>query len=187
MKGLLRDIIATLRIDTYRHRVFSVRRTQAERLVHFIPEGCTITHRYISKGTKPDLEAYSDPYGWYSKITFCNYFFNGMKSLSEVMSNAKKGKPGSTDLWNYQNRARVMFHEVLHLSYFMNAPAKSPIIDDVVYDTKKVKNIACYGPENVKILANYEAVDIGGFFPQRNADSYAWFAMAKYVESHINK
>ena len=89
-----------------------------------------------TKGTKPQIEAYSEPYGWYSKITFCNYFFNEMKSLSQVMANAKKGKKGSTDLWNYQNRARVMFHEVLHLVYFMNTPEKSPDIDDVLYETK---------------------------------------------------
>ena len=33
---------------------------------------------------------------------------------------------------------------------------------------KKAMYEACYGPKNVKILANYELVGKGGWFPQRN-------------------
>lgn len=44
-----------------------------------------------------------------------------------------------------------------------------------------------YGPDHVKILANYEEPGKGGFYTQRNADSFAWFAMAKQVEKEIGR
>ena len=129
---------------------------------------------------EPNLEAYSEPLERYSKTTFCTGFFN-MDSLSDAMKGVKSGPKDPNNLRNYQNRARVMFHEMTHMNYFMNAPKKSPIIDDVQIDFRgttgtgrrtDVKNAPCYGPELVKILANYEAVNRGGHFPQRNADSY---------------
>lgn len=64
----------------------------------------------------PEVEAYSDPKESYSQITFCNYFFNKMKSLKEVMDAARAGTPADrNDLWKYQNRARVIFHEMTHM------------------------------------------------------------------------
>jgi hypothetical protein len=118
------------------------------------------------------MEAYSNPLERYSKITFCNRFFNDLKSLSFVINTAKKN-PGAyqNDLWNYQNRARCVFHEITHLNYFMNAPDKSPYVDDVKIQHGSGKgqvNDLCYGPSNIKILANYEAVGKGGFYTQRN-------------------
>lgn len=141
-----------------------------------------------ARGTESDMEAFSNPLGWYSKITFCNKFFK-YPSLDFVVDTAKKNSRSyQNDLWNYQNRARVLFHEITHLNYFMNAPKESPYVDDVkiAYGSGKgAKNVASYGPENIKILANYEAVGKGGFYTQRNADSYAWFAMAKYIENEV--
>lgn len=120
------------------------------------------------------MEAYSDNTQWYSKIVFCNYFFNGMRSLKEQMDTAKsKDLAYKDDLWNYQNRARTLFHEITHLDYFVNAPSKSPVVDDVKikvkYKNKRNPSIdTSYGPTNIKILANYEAVGKGGYFTQRN-------------------
>ena len=118
------------------------------------------------------VEAFSNPLEKYIKITFCNIFFNRMNSLDFVINTAKKNPGGyQKDLWNYQNRARVLFHEMTHLNYFVNAPDKSPYVDDVriKYGSGKgKKNELCYGPENVKILANYEAVGKGGYYTQRN-------------------
>lgn len=70
-----------------------------------------------------------------------------MKSLDFVIGTAKKD-PGShqNDLWNYQNRARLLFQEITHLNYFVNAPDKSPYVDDVkkssMYKTGKRKKNA---------------------------------------------
>jgi hypothetical protein len=124
------------------------------------------------KGKTTEKEAYSNPLEKYSKITFCNRFFNSMTSLGIVIKNAKKNpRAYQDDLWRYQNRARVVFHEITHLYYFMNSPDKSPYVDDVKiqYGSKKSEvNVPSYGPENIKILANYEAVGKGGFYTQRN-------------------
>lgn len=88
------------------------------------------------------------------------------------MDDAKTFTPEEkNDLWNYQNRARTVFHEITHLNYFMNAPGKSPYVDDleIPFGAKKRRTyIPGYGPKMIKILANYEAVDKGGFFTQRN-------------------
>ena len=54
----------------------------------------------------------------------------------------------------------------------MNAPASSPYVDDLKVDYRGAKGKRVtengYGPENVKSIANYEAVGRGGWFPQRN-------------------
>ncbi|KAL8747440.1 MAG: hypothetical protein Q9190_000701 [Brigantiaea leucoxantha] len=142
-------------------------------------------------GTSTGIEAYSDPLEEYSKITFCNIFFKSRDypSLGTAIVNAKRNNQGyQKDLWNYQNRARVMFHEITHLDSFMNAPSKSPYVDDVKikYGTGKGSgrhNERSYGPNNIKILANYEAVGKGGFYTQRNADSFAWYGMVEYLKS----
>lgn len=129
-----------------------------------------------------------------------------------MIDTAKKSTPlFRNNLWNYDNRARILFHEMTHLNFFMSAPDKSPYVDDVRMGWKEEENrfsLVTYGPERIKMLANYEAVKKGGFFTQRNgtsllcschlmwcyeelrltvsiADSYAWFAMAKYTEQEV--
>ena len=95
-----------------------------------------------------------------------------MTDLQSVINTAKKNaRPYQNDLWNYQNRARCLFHEMTHLNYFMNAPDKSPYVEEARLQWgsgKGRKNQLAYGPENIKILANYEAVGKGGFYTQRN-------------------
>ena len=119
------------------------------------------------------LEAYSEPEEDYSKITFCNRFFNVLQDLDIVMNSAKRhSRAYQKDLWNYQNRARCFFHEITHLNYFVNAPKKSPYTDDLTLNIRGKSNKAVvedgYGPENVKAIANYERVNLGGMFAQRN-------------------
>jgi hypothetical protein len=118
------------------------------------------------------MEAYADQkVGGYSQITFCNQFF-AYDTLDDAITNAKR-RSQTNDLWAFQNRARVVFHEITHLAYFMNAPKQSPYVVDVriVYKEKGKKGEvagASYRPERVKILANYERVGKGGFYTQRN-------------------
>lgn len=140
------------------------------------------------------IQAYSEPYGKYSKTIFCGSFFNGpgMRTLDEATKRVKGNRALQNDLNNWENRARVMFHEMTHLSYFMNAPDDSPIVEDVRFERKGPKDTdikeMAYGPFGAKTLANYEGqVDKGGYYTQRNADSFAWFAMAKWAESKINQ
>jgi len=147
------------------------------------------------------MEAFADPHptdnGKYSRITFCNGFFQ-LNSLTDIVKLNKK-QPQSVqnrlDKWN--NRARVFFHEVTHLDYFMNAGsgddknAKSPYVSDleINYQTSKTQPAwySCYGPYNAKVLRNWLTDDPKyiGYFTQRNADNYAWFALANYVQSQI--
>ena len=115
------------------------------------------------------MEAFSNPLGKYSKITFCDHFFLRMFSLGTVIDSAKKDK--TNNLWGYQNRARTFFHEVTHLNYFMNAPNESPYVDDLElpFGNKGKRTYrTAYGPDNIKIAANYEGIDKGGFYTQRN-------------------
>ncbi|KAL9622664.1 MAG: hypothetical protein Q9160_002974 [Pyrenula sp. 1 TL-2023] len=139
----------------------------------------------------PTVEAYSNADEFYSKMVFCNYFFNSMSNYGDMLKNVKRNNRAyQDDLWNYQNRARTVFHEITHLDYFMEAPKKVPHTMDlnIQYNAAggKVDQVA-YGPDHVKILANYEAPGKGGFYTQRNADSFAWFAMAKQIEKEIGR
>ncbi|KAH7070126.1 hypothetical protein FB567DRAFT_598670 [Paraphoma chrysanthemicola] len=67
----------------------------------------------------------------------------------------------------------------------MNAPGSSPRIDDLQFDWKEhgtvVRDFA-YGPKYAKILRNYGLEGEVAFCPQRNADSFAWFALGNYVK-----
>jgi hypothetical protein len=124
-------------------------------------------------GMNSEMEAFSNPLGKYSKITFCEHFFLRMESLGAVIDDAKTTltPEEKNDLWNYQNRARTVFHEITHLNYFMNAPDKSPYVDDleIPFGPKTRRTyLPGYGPERIKIIANYEAINKGGFFTQRN-------------------
>ena len=127
-------------------------------------------------GNDNTLEAYSEstttnPQLSYSRITFCNRFFN-LPSLSEAMTNTPKKSTvqrGKLDAWD--NRARVFLHETTHLDYFMNAPGTSPLIDDLQFewnDRGKAMTDWAYGPYYAKILRNYGLQSQVAFYPQRN-------------------
>ncbi|KAF1808040.1 hypothetical protein P152DRAFT_425554 [Eremomyces bilateralis CBS 781.70] len=135
-----------------------------------------------------------DPTLWYDRITFCAEFFN-LKTLGEITAvNSGKTLPEKKDLMNWDNHARVFFHEITHLNYFMNANASSPYVRDlqsnVIWNGRRSWE-SMYGPLFAKVLANYvepppyNTAQWSGYYPQRNADNFAWFAMAKYVQKQI--
>jgi hypothetical protein len=160
-------------------------------------------------GEDNTLEAYSESPTknkklTYSRITFCNKFFN-LPTLSEAMTNTPKlsaTERAKLESWN--NQARVFLHETTHLDYFMNAPGSSPLVDDLQFDWKDrgaVKRDWAYGPFFCKILRNYGLQGEVAFYPQRNgkiagssvlslsftdcifvADSFAWFSLGSYVK-----
>ena len=115
------------------------------------------------------------------------------------------GTQNELDTWN--NRARVFIHEATHYNYFIDADGTVPYVDDLSYEYKQgtdtIKSEG-YGPKDVRILANYKKMGKGGFYTQRNgqsayiplvlrvsllilptADTYAWFAIAKYIQKQI--
>ncbi|KAL9585289.1 MAG: hypothetical protein Q9212_001613 [Teloschistes hypoglaucus] len=95
------------------------------------------------------------------------------------------------------NRARVFFHEVTHLDYFMSAndtkdDSKSPEVFDAQFRYKTGKQTytaQAYGPFWAKTLRNYnpKPKKYIGYYTQRNADTYAWVALAKYVQKAIGR
>lgn len=137
-------------------------------------------------GVKSNMEAYSEPLEDYSRITFCNRFFNNLLALDFVTEKAKKSEEDQKNLENWNNRARLFLHEVTHLNYFMNAPAKSPVVDDAYIAYKdtdgKTQNEVAYGPYNVKVLRNYRG---DAWYPGQNADTFAWYAMAMWAKKEI--
>jgi hypothetical protein len=137
-------------------------------------------------GEKTDMEAISFPEESYSRILFCNKFFNDLPSLTEATDRAKSYPPilqDNLETWN--NRARCFFHEITHLNYFMNAPEKSPVVEDVHIEYKiggKWERIGAYGSYNVRVLRNYRG---NAQYPAQNADTYAWYAMALWAKNEI--
>ncbi|KAH8710094.1 hypothetical protein GQ44DRAFT_564189, partial [Phaeosphaeriaceae sp. PMI808] len=120
----------------------------------------------------------------YSQITFCNRFFNNLRSLGEATTYAKRAER-QENLGNWNNRARCFFHEVTYLAYFMNLPLKTPFVDDLLLNygpkSNKKQEVA-YGPYNVKVLRNYRG---DAWYAGQNADSYAWYAMAMWAQKEI--
>ncbi|RYP00514.1 hypothetical protein DL764_006483 [Monosporascus ibericus] len=149
-------------------------------------------YRAPLQSSKPTLQAWSDPTGKYSKITFCNDFFN-LDTFEESMSkNRPANQKKRLDKWD--NQARCFLHEITHLDYFMNAGPgdenKSPYVSDLEIrytDRGSTGWHEAYGPYNARVLTNYRDPDpqYSGYYTQRNADNYAWFALAKYVEGKI--
>ncbi|KAI9674471.1 MAG: hypothetical protein M1817_001809 [Caeruleum heppii] len=143
------------------------------------------------QGGTVQLEAYSDPAEKYSRITFCNKFFNELKSLGEAMDYGKKQpRDVQNNLETWNSRARCFLHEATHLDYFMDAPAKNPYISDLSFsyrDRNGVQKVEGYGPYNCKVLRNYIKAGKAGYYTQRNAETFAYFATAKYVQKEIGR
>ncbi|MCJ1402570.1 hypothetical protein MMC11_005790 [Xylographa trunciseda] len=133
------------------------------------------------------LQAYSDPEGdknGYSQITFCNKFFDA-RTLSEAITYGKmQGGSEKYNLQNYDNRARIFYHEATHLDYFMNAPPNAQTSDWLVTikTGRKFDDYEAYGAYYTKVLAKYNGK---GYYTQRSSDNLAFFALAKYVQSQI--
>lgn len=67
----------------------------------------------------------------------------------------------------------------------MNAPEKSPFIEDALIIYKKDgrnQEEGAYGPYNVKALRNYRG---DGWYLGQNIDTFAWYAMAMWAKKEI--
>lgn len=90
------------------------------------PPQCPPQDRVPSDDEDLRLQAFSEPVtteyrGEYSRIIFCSKFFDP-PTLTDAMDRFKNDTTKDQDnLENWDNRARVFFHEVTHLDYFMNA------------------------------------------------------------------
>lgn len=126
------------------------------------------------------LEAFSEPNLRYSRITFCSKFFD-LSTLTEAMDRFKnKPRTDQDNLENWNNRARVFFHEVTHLDYFMNAndsrdDSKSPEVFDAQFKYKtggQTYEVEAYGPFFAKMMRNYipKQKKYIGYYTQRNGE-----------------
>ncbi|KMP06770.1 hypothetical protein CISG_06233 [Coccidioides immitis RMSCC 3703] len=137
------------------------------------------------------LFAWGDARGDFSKIVFCNKFFKDLPSSNNATSEGKfKSKGLQDNLEHWDNRGRVFFHEAVHMASLIYPQDKTPSVEDAEIKFKEGDKTAtnyAYGPYYAKLLRNWVQKDKGGFYTQRNADSYAFFALAKYVEKQINR
>lgn len=138
------------------------------------------------------LQAFSEPEETYSRITFCDDFFK-LQTLS-VQTENMRSRPASVrdNMANWDNQARVFLHEMTHLEYFINAPRISPLVHDLEIeytDRGQRQWFTAYGPANAKILRNWVDPDpqYSGYFTQRNADNYAWYAMGRWILQQTNE
>ena len=104
--------------------------------------------------------------------------------------------------WNlatYENQAAIMLHEMTHLDLAADSSVGStpnPRVWDFTVDFQDLDGqtwrAKAYGPLHTKILARYEPdspTDFPqtGYYVQRNADNFAMYALAKYVQSKIGQ
>lgn len=126
------------------------------------------------------LEAFSEPNLKYSRITFCSKFFD-LPALTEVMDRFKnKPRAIQDNLENWNNRARLFFHEVTHLDWFMNAndtkdDSKSPEVFDAQFKYKaggEMYEVEAYGPFHAKIMRNHipKQKKYIGYYTQRDGE-----------------
>ncbi|CAJ0552337.1 Ff.00g063160.m01.CDS01 [Fusarium sp. VM40] len=132
-----------------------------------------------------------DPDSGYARINFCPRYF-GLDNLDQrVKENSKRELPIShrADLDNYiQNKGRTWFHELLHIDWASGVLPGWHIKDIAAYYTgpgDTLRHTVLYGPERTKALARYKFSP--SYFIRRNADSFAMYAMAKYVQKAIGK
>ncbi|KAL9107703.1 MAG: hypothetical protein Q9227_007418 [Pyrenula ochraceoflavens] len=120
----------------------------------------------------------------------------------------RRSAADQNNLANWDNRARVWFHEVTHQVYLMNTPKKGPNVIDLTISYREAGQTVqdrAYGPMNAKRLRNYTMRNKGGYYTQINgtlpfnnvqgveylifpsylADNYAFLALAKYVQGII--
>ncbi|KAH7349038.1 hypothetical protein BKA66DRAFT_600735 [Pyrenochaeta sp. MPI-SDFR-AT-0127] len=125
-----------------------------------------------------DYEAYSEERdnSWlgYSKITLCNRFHNNFKTLDEATTYAKT-----------PDRVDAKMHVERMLTTYVDSSPKTPLIDDLLINygpkSKKKQEVA-YGPFHVKVLRYYRG---DAWYAGKNADSYAWYAMAIWAKREI--
>ncbi|OJJ02242.1 hypothetical protein ASPVEDRAFT_83752 [Aspergillus versicolor CBS 583.65] len=129
-------------------------------------------------------------------IKFCKRFFRDYKSpearVKEIFDFGREDwKP---DLRSYTNQASLVLHEIMHADALVSAQNGNRRIYDIeikvengsgeylgVYGAEKCKTLARTVPErrNAKISLIRDGIT-------SNADTYAQFALAKYVQKKLN-
>ncbi|KAJ7139135.1 hypothetical protein C8R44DRAFT_763944 [Mycena epipterygia] len=112
----------------------------------------------------------------YPVLNFCPLFFT-QRSLDEAMRYAADPERAVWDLTNYdQNQGLIFLHEIMHI----DAVGQPPITDlNTTYP--KGREIPAMGPKYCKYLGRQRLGD-SVEYASRNADSYAQYAMAIYVQ-----
>ncbi|KAF4339668.1 killer toxin subunits alpha beta [Fusarium beomiforme] len=127
----------------------------------------------------------------YARINFCPRYFRTPNLDQVVSDNSKRDLPieHRADLRNYvRNKGRVWFHELLHIDWASGVLPGWHIKDLEAYFLDEDKTLIrrrVYDPEMTKGLARYKFDP--PFFIRRNADSFAMYSMAKYVQKAIGK
>ncbi|CAK1364023.1 hypothetical protein CB0940_04010 [Cercospora beticola] len=134
--------------------------------------------------------AYSKNTGYsddYPTINFCEGFMK-LRSLEDGYSyGSALTAPARYDIDQYNNRATTFFHELTHLSLAADSKngRPNPDIDDLIISIKvgltRTSVYPAYGGIATKLVAR--TTPDPGYYVQRNADNFAFFALAKYVMS----
>lgn len=97
---------------------------------------------------------------------------NCRASKTQSLSGMNKPTNDQDNLETWDNRARCFFHEVTHLTYFMNTPGSGPNVEDLQIRYKGPRGVPvttdAYRPYLAKVLRNYVRKGMGGFYTQRN-------------------
>ena len=137
-------------------------------------------------------------------ISFCPEFFMKRNLEGAINFGSRFTNPKAKNhLPNYEGRADIFLHELMHLDLVADSVNNSPnpgIRDlkirysEIIKDRKGVKKITskwtkAYGPKLAKILARFQPISTGspqtGYFVQRNVDNLVGFALANYVQQKI--
>ncbi|KAF5681220.1 glycoside hydrolase family 18 [Fusarium heterosporum] len=127
----------------------------------------------------------------YARINFCPRYFELANLDQIVKENSKKSLPVEerANLENYiRNKGHTWYHELLHIDWASGVLPGWHIKDMLAtyLDEDGFERYTyLYGPERTKALARYKFQP--SFFIRRNADSFAMYAMAKYVQKAIGK
>ncbi|KAI9657865.1 MAG: hypothetical protein M1831_004101 [Alyxoria varia] len=137
---------------------------------------------------KPTPEAYalnSDPDDSYPMINFCDGFHNSRSLEDAIKRGTALRKPNNFKIDEYHNRAQIFFHELthLHLAADSEGGSPNPEVWDLTISIKLTSdrswNTVAYGGLSSKLIARYQTET--GYYVQRNADNFAFYATAKYI------
>ncbi|EPE32677.1 hypothetical protein GLAREA_07811 [Glarea lozoyensis ATCC 20868] len=130
-------------------------------------------------------------------MVICNYFFGFETLAGSLDASANLEYPEKYNLDSYRNRGYIILHELMHgdrATFEANAGFHISDLEFHVhyYEHTEKKlfertfNLTnAYGALNTRILAHASTEYIGSYTAD-NADSFAQYALAKYVQKKIN-
>ncbi|KAK2865064.1 hypothetical protein FQN49_003942 [Arthroderma sp. PD_2] len=135
-----------------------------------------------------------------ANIHFCNLFFFH-RQLDEQLDMNKKSDDDTFkyDLEKYRSKADIVLHEMMHGNVITRAANGDRHIKDITMRVymfepvpkqptwrRKERDVDAYGATGAKILAHTHRKYIGEYI-SLNADSFAQYALAKYVQSKLGE